>query len=92
MRCKFPHKVSNMNETAARRLRVYHFGVTLVWIGIALLAMFWVREIQKTTGANLSETYCNQGLLTLATLDIWVEDRIIYCSPGMQADLREKYR
>lgn len=92
MKCKFPYKVSNMNETAARRLRVYHFGATLVAIGVALWAMFWVREIQKTTGANLGETYCNQGLLTLATLDIWVEGRIAYCSPEMQASLREKYQ
>jgi hypothetical protein len=73
-------------------LRVYHFGATLVAIGIALWATFWIQEIQETTDSNLDETYCNQGLLTLATLDIWIEDKIRYCDPGMQVTLREKYQ
>lgn len=80
------------NSAPTRRLRVYHFGATLVGIGIALWATFWIIEIQKTTASNLGETYCNQGLLTLATLDIWVEDKLSYCSPGMQVTLREKYQ
>lgn len=79
------------DTSTMRRLRVYHFGASLVGIGIALWATFWIAEIQKTTTENLDGTYCNQGLLTLATLDIWVEEKLNHCSPGMQVTLREKY-
>lgn len=72
------------------RLRAYHFGATLIAIGIALWALVWVQEIQETTKANLEQTQCNQGLLTLATLDVWVERKISYCPADLQDALRRE--
>jgi hypothetical protein len=72
-------------------LRVYHFGATVLAIGIALIATYWVLEIQKTTQNNFRETRCNQSLLVLATQDVWSEG-LDKCSPEIRKALKEKYR
>ncbi len=78
-------------STKSRRLRAYHFGATLVAIGLVFWLLFWVKGINKTTEKNLDQTFCNQGILTLATLQIWHEDDIVRCDDDIEKDLREKY-
>ncbi len=78
-------------STKSRRLRAYHFGATLVAIGLVLWMMYWVKHIDKTTDKNLDQTYCNQGILVIATLQIWHEDDIVRCDDDLEKQLREKY-
>ncbi len=80
-----------MRKPSGTRLRYYHFGATLVAIGIAMVALAWVETLQDTASSNLQNTYCNQGLLTLAALDVWYEDKIALCPEDLQVQLREKY-
>lgn len=73
-------------------LRLYHFAATLVAIGILLWALYYVIDIATTAERNYQQTQCNQGLLTLATLDIWREPQLSRCNPTLYNQLKEKYQ
>ncbi len=75
-----------------RNLRYYHFGASVLAIGVAVVALMWVTQINSTTKENLKLTHCNQGLLALATLDIWNEHNLSQCEPSILEDLRRKYQ
>jgi hypothetical protein len=80
-----------MNGTSDS-LRLYHFAATLVAIGIALWAVYFVENVADTVGKNFQQTQCNQGLLTLATLDIWTEHQLSLCDKTLYKQLEGQYR
>jgi hypothetical protein len=71
---------------------VYHFGVTLIATGIAAWCLYGLLSLTETLNQNYTQTRCNQGLLTLATLDVWIEEQLSYCRPELKKSLEEKYR
>lgn len=84
-------RVKRMARTQPN-LRMYHFGATLMAIGIALWCLYGLIALTKTATKNYIQTQCNQGLLTLATLDVWTEDQLNHCPPQLKIKLEEKYR
>lgn len=81
-----------MSRSRKTDLRIYHFATTLLALGIALWALYWAGVIAHTTKQNYRETQCNQGLLILATHDIWSEARLSKCSPEIKKALEAKYK
>jgi hypothetical protein len=64
----------------------------LIAIGIALWAIYFVQNILEVVRDNFQQTQCNQGLLTLATLDNWEEGQLAKCRAPLYNELKEKYR
>ena len=81
-----------MESNRRHSLRVYHFGVTLLALGVALWATYWLGIVSHTIRDNYRETQCNQGLLILATHDVWSEARLSKCSPEIKKALEAKYK
>lgn len=75
-----------MTRPKARRreLRVYHFGVTLLVLGVVLWVGYGVRSIGYTISENYEQTQCNQGLLVLATSGTYLPNKIRYCKSDVR--------
>lgn len=71
---------------------MYHFAATLMAIGIALWCLYGLVALTKVAKLNYGQTQCNQGLLTLATLDIWTQSQIEQCPAPLKIQLEEKYK
>ena len=72
-------------------LRLYHFAATLVAIGLVLWVVYFVENVADTVEENFKQTQCNQGLLTLATLNVWEEPQLRQCDRTLYNELKGRY-
>lgn len=82
-----------MNSPQRKRdLRLYHFGATLLALGITLWICYAVLSVSHTIKENYEQTQCNQGLLMLDTTGVWSEQRLAKCPTDIRRALRERHR
>lgn len=79
-------------RTDRRSLRRYHFGATLLAIGIALWVLYGVTGIRGTLDKNYERTQCNQGMLALSLHDVWDEALLSKCPPELKKPLEARYK
>lgn len=75
-------------KTRRSELRLYHFGATLLVVGLVLWVLYGVLAVKKTTDENLEQTHCNQGLLFLATQHVRDETRLSFCPKDIRVKLQ----